>query len=286
MGKSEHVDAFAAGLSGLLMKVIVGVEGNREPVLRRVRLLHAPVMVSANSIWDKLRNRFRPTWTKLRGLAVHLDSGGFVAMKRYGGFRFSIAAYARLAADIRPEWWAAMDFCCEPEVAGAAGKVWDRVNASAAYFGACWQAASDLAAQPPMPVLQGWQARDYVRAFGEYHRNVSSILWPEVIGLGSMCRRRLHGPHGVLAIIEHLHAVLPPRFKFHLFGVKTAALAALRNHPRIASVDSMAWAVRAQKASARSRLPCNNEVRAEFMENWLRKQRALVRPRPEQLALL
>lgn len=245
-------------------------------------MMHAPVMVSANSIWNPAAGRFSNAWRKLAGLDVHLDSGGFVAMKRYGGFRFSPEEYVNLAAEMKPAWWAQMDLCCEPEVASDRAEVFRRIDQSAANLRECRAIAEEAGAAPPLIVLQGWMPDDYVSgpAFDD-----PDFVWPDVVGIGSVCRRSLHGEDGILAVMEKLDERLPEHVKFHLFGVKSQAAEALRAHPRIESVDSMAWSVRARVIAREAEVPCDNEHRAEVMAAWLKAQRELCRERHEQIPL-
>src|SRR3546814_1568939 len=62
-----------------------------------------------------------------------------------------------------------------------------------------------------------------------------------LIGVGSMCRREVSGPEGLIAVFDHLDRILPKGVMLHGFGVKGTAL----SHPkgiehRIASIDSQA----------------------------------------------
>lgn len=95
--------------------------------------------------------------------------------------------------------------------------------------------------------------------------------WPDLIGLGSMCRRHLHGDVGIFAVIDALDRILPPNVKFHLFGVKGKALEHLGQHPRIASVDSMAWEAAARRDHPTGR---NMDLRGEYMLSWAEKNKA------------
>ncbi|WP_430985808.1 hypothetical protein, partial [Escherichia coli] len=63
-----------------------------------------------------------------RGLAsLCLDSGGFVAAARYGGFPWSLADYVSLAAAYPFRWWASADYCVEAEIAADREEVIDRL---------------------------------------------------------------------------------------------------------------------------------------------------------------
>ncbi len=114
-----------------------------------------------------------------------------------------------------------------------------------------------------MPVLQGWKPDDYLDC-----ANRMGAL-PALIGIGSVCRRQISGPDGLGAIIEALDAALPSGVRFHLFGVKGAALAELGPCDRIASIDSMAWDFDARYT--RNGGPSTLEHRAECLVRWYQR---------------
>lgn len=261
-------------------EIIAGIEGNRRPVLREVRAHGVPVMVSANSLWNDEAQKFSRAWRALHGLRVHLDSGGFVAMKRYGRFRFSVEQYAQLAAEMSPQWWAQMDLCCEPEVAADRAEVFRRIDATAANLRECRAQAIQAGAKQPLIVLQGWQPSDYTSgpAFDD-----PGFQWPEIVGVGSVCRRSLHGSAGLLAVLRALDARLPGHVRVHLFGVKSQAVEKLRWHPRIASVDSMAWSYAARQDCRKAGTSCDGEARAKAFVDWVLKQRAAAQPQADEL---
>lgn len=115
------------------------------------------------------------------------------------------------------------------------------------------------------------RSRGVVRELREY---LESIQWldmdiAECVGVGSFCRRSLRGGNGVLEIVNALDKALPAHVRLHLFGLKGNALAALSHHPRIASVDSMAWDVSARRQRPVGR---TSEFRIQCMDKWVRRQ--------------
>ena len=194
-----------------------------------------------------------------------LDSAGFVAMVRYGDYPWSVKDYMDLVAAGTWAWYSAPDFCCEPEVAGSHNEVSMRVARTACMLGVVNREADERGLTRPMPILQGWEKDDYLRC--------ADLLpiweWPSLVGVGSMCRRDVGGPNGIVAIVEALDQRLPSHVKFHLFGVKSFALDVIGNHPRIASVDSMAW-----DFALRKKIPVGRtqEIRANEMTSWQRAQ--------------
>lgn len=222
--------------------------------------------LSANALRRRTNASFRhpAAGVDFGGLTdIALDSAGFVAMVRYGGYRWSTAEYVELAASFPWAWWASMDYCCEPEVASNRDVVLDRVRLTAHRLVECQREARERGIPDPVPVLQGWLPDDYLRC--------ADLLGdlPPLVGLGSVCRRNLRGPDGVLEIVRRLDVRLPAHVKLHLFGVKGDAIPIFLGHPRIQSVDSMAWDQAARRELA---MPRTVEKRVGFMLDWWRRQ--------------
>ncbi len=120
----------------------------------------------------------------------------------------------------------------------------------------------------------------------EWHREHAGL--PALVGLGSVCRRELHGPEGLLTILVALDKVLAPHVKLHLFGVKGAVLEHLRPYlHRVKSIDSMAWDEAATRSVQKRRketgttqlkpgdpgfLSNDTENRAAHMREWHDRQ--------------
>lgn len=202
------------------------------------------------------------------GLDAALDSAGFVASNRYGCYRWSVEQYYDLVTARDWTWHAAMDFCMEPQVAGSKLVRMIRMHATAQGYIECVNEARRRGAPMPMPVLQGWKPEDYLRCMDL----LSVDEWPDLVGLGSVCRRNLHGPDGIATIVNALDRVLPPNVKLHLFGVKGGAITEFGNHPRLASIDSMAWdfGVRCKQRTGRTQA-----MRASAMTGWQATQAAV-----------
>jgi hypothetical protein len=83
-------------------------------------------------------------------------------------------------------------------------------------------------------------------------------------------------PIGVLyRIVDALEEALPPHVGFHLFGVKSTALAKLRDRTRVVSADSIAWNYGARREAFAKRIPKTKELLCGKMENWVVRQRRL-----------
>src|SRR3546814_17495744 len=72
-----------------------------------------------------------------------------------------------------------------------------------------------------MPVIQGRRPDDYERCLDGLALDYG--LTP-LIGVGSMCRREVSGPEGLIAVFDHLDRILPKGVMLHGFGVKGTAL--------------------------------------------------------------
>ena len=187
-------------------------------------------------------------------------------MLLYWHYRWSLDAYVDFAGAFKPTWWAAPDYCCEPEIARDRAEVLARVRRTAFKLDWARQVAADRGVPPPMPVLQGWFPEDYERCAG-----MMPDL-PDLVGVGSVCRRALHGPAGVSTVIRHLDRILPPHVKLHLFGVKGIAMAALAGHPRVHSADSAAWDAAARRESGKAGHSCSGSYRSGHLQRWYQTQ--------------
>lgn len=99
-----------------------------------------------------------------------------------------------------------------------------------------------------------------------------------------MCRRDIHGPEGLIAVIDHLDRVLPAGIRLHAFGVKGTALPFLLPYRhRVASIDSQAYGVGARRAALRGGTSKTDAFVANHLEQWVDAQRARLKEGPRQL---
>ncbi len=274
------------------INVIVGLPHlNEGPILQRARALGRTALISANALsrWsDKGGWREWAGWRlgqlqNARGLSgLCLDSAGFVAAARYGGFPWSLADYVSLAAAYPFHWWASADYCVEAEIARDRDEVFDRLSRTIRANRDCRILGEDAGiADRLMPVIQGRRPSDYERCV--------DALWGSLnpgalIGVGSMCRRDIHGPEGLIAVIDHLDQILPPGVRLHAFGVKGTALPYLLPFAhRIASIDSQAYGVGARRAALQAGIAKTDRVVADHMEQWLAGQHLRLTERPRRL---
>lgn len=263
----EREAARAARKAGPILRVGIPTTGGR--ILKAARDAGYSVLFSTNAFMNRDGNGEvvsvrRPDPDQFAGLDAALDSAGFVAMARYRGFPWTIEQYLDLVESWPWAWYASWDQCVEPEIASSKIDVYFRLAETCRLLSEVRMRARDRGLPDPMPVVQGWEVDHYRWSLD--HLPLAS--WPKLLGVGSMCRRHVHGPNGILAIVEALDRVLPTCVGLHLFGVKGTALRFLSGHPRIASVDSMAW-----DFAARRQVPIGRtaDKRIDVMHAWVRR---------------
>lgn len=278
----------------MAFEIMVGLPHLRPgPILDRARTLRCATLVSANALSSWSRRQGWPEWLgwkwpalrNAEGLrSICLDSAGFVASAQYGGFPWTIPHYVALAAAYPFQWWASIDYCTEAEIAGDREEVLDRISRTIRANLDCHAYGRDAGIERTMlPVIQGRTPADYARCLD----GIAGILTPcGTIGVGSMCRREIAGPEGLIAIIDHLDQILPAGIMIHAFGVKGTAIPYLLpfSH-RIASVDSQAYGIAARRHAFRHGVSKSDRMVADAMEQWLIAQRARLRHAPQHLAM-
>ncbi|MBV2149889.1 hypothetical protein KRZ98_16720 [Sphingobium sp. AS12] len=268
------------------IEIVIGLPHLRNgPLLERARARGYPVLVSANAFsrWD--RRAGYPVWrgwnlnplANAAGLAsLDLDSAGFVLASRYRGLPWSVDDYVALAASHPFRRWASLDLCTEQEIAHDRDEVLDRLSRTIALNHACHARGLDAGIVDNfMPVLQGRTPHDYLRCLD----GVAGLLrGSAVIGIGSMCRRPVHGPEGLLAVFSALDRALPRDIRLHGFGVKGTALSHLAPlADRIASIDSSAYGVAARREAHAARSSKTDVLVADHMDRWTISQHQRVK---------
>ncbi len=167
------------------------------------------------------------------------DSGGFVASRIWGDYRYSLAQYVAWLLTWKPQWAATMDYCCEPELDVVTRERQTRTTQNA------WNAWNSYKHLPFawVPTIQGWLPEDYRRHAYEMQPLIEQMqahyaqnpAWR--VGIGTLCRR--DDVVMVQAIVNAVRDVLPT-IPFHLWGIKLDALRSI-NLAQVVSTDSAAW---------------------------------------------
>jgi len=280
-------------------KLFVGVANPAEnPVTSAVGRCGLPSLVSAGALFRET-TRFGPLPVGLwRTHGAALDSSGFVAMARFGGYRWDVSEYVEFVVrgavsdtDERHEdlaglfpwsWWAQMDFAAEAEIAHDRAEVEERMRLTLGTYALCrdevdyWREEEGVTwITDPMPVLQGRHPRDYLLSLDLLERYLEGRGegLPELVGVGSVCRRDVCGPEGLLEVVGALDGRLRGSgTRLHLFGVKGEALPHM-DPAVVASVDSMAYDLASRRCAARRRIANTNWHKAAHLLQWVRRQR-------------
>ena len=190
----------------------------------------------------------------------------------HGGFPWSIDDYIALAAAHPFRQFASFDYPCEAEIAADDAAVKERLSRTIGANRETRRRAEDAGIGDRfMPVLQG-------RSPSDYERVADALAWSmtpgRTIGVGSMCRREVRGPEGLIAAVEHLDRILPVGVRLHCFGVKGTTLPFLRPFERrIASIDSQAYGISARHDALRRGVSKTDELVAQHMTRWFLRQR-------------
>jgi hypothetical protein len=274
------------------INVIVGLPHlNDGPILQRARALGRTALISANALsrWSEKRGWREWTGWRLgqlqnaRGLSgLCLDSAGFVATARYGGFPWSLSDYVSLAAAYPFQWWASADYCVEAEIARDRDEVFDRLSRTIRANRDCRILGEDAGiADRLMPVIQGRRPSDYERCV--------DALWgsapPRRI---DRCRKHVPARYSRTGRPDRGHrpsrSDLPAGVLLHAFGVKGTALPFLLPFAhRVASIDSQAYGVGARRAALKAGISKTDRVVADYMEQWLAGQYHRLTERPRRL---
>lgn len=214
-------------------------------------LAGVPLFVSRARLW---RRRTMP-----RACAPwSLDSGGFTEVTTHGGWRVDARAYASEVARYQAEigmmdWAAPQDWMCEADALKATGlSIAKHQELTTTNF---VELRSIDPSIPFVPVLQGWDADDYLRHADAYGR-AGVDLSSGIVGVGTVCRRQ--GTRTAVAILGRISRHIPG-ISLHGFGFKKQGVAAASK--LLASSDSLSWsycARREEPLPGHKHKACNN----------------------------
>ena len=155
------------------------------PFLTAARDLHAEILISVGSLYRPDRGWLRApitAWTTRPAL----DSAGFTAMVKFGGYRWTVEEYVErivmnFAGDgmrddgydraLMPcpwSWWSPMDYCCEQAIAPDRAEVVRRIQMTVDSYVETlealqgWRDEGENTTPDPLPILQGRRPADYV----------------------------------------------------------------------------------------------------------------------------
>jgi hypothetical protein len=156
------------------------------PFLAAARDLDAKILISVGSLYRPDRGWLRApvtAWTT----SPALDSAGFTAMVKFGGYRWTVEEYVEKIVtnfardDMRDDgldrcvmphpwaWWSPMDYCCEEDIAPNRAEVEHRIGMTVDSYVETlealqsWRDEGENTTPDPLPILQGRTPADYVR---------------------------------------------------------------------------------------------------------------------------
>ena len=109
-----------------------------------------------------------------------------------------------------------------------------------------------------MPVIQGFEPKEYIRHIQMYGKWLDEDAW---VGVGSVCKRNSHV--GKVEVILEAIASERPDLKLHGFGLKKTALTSSIVNDLLYSCDSMAWSYTARR---QGRNPNDWSEAAQYMK--------------------
>lgn len=167
------------------------------------------------------------------------DSGGYVASKFWGEYRYSLQEYVQWLETWSPGWAACMDYCCEPELEQVTQERQRKTTVNA------WEAWNHYkrVSWAWVPTIQGLEPGDYARHAREMKPLIEEMRAYYVdnpawrVGIGTLCRRI--STQEINEITGIVRQVLPG-VPLQLWGVKIKALREI-DLTDVVSSDSSAW---------------------------------------------
>jgi hypothetical protein len=164
-----------------------------------------------------------------------LDSGGFTELSTFHRWETTETEYVeqieRLSSIGSLAWVAPQDWMCEPFMLASTGLTCrEHQERTVASFMSLRERVGSLV----VPVLQGYEPREYDRCVQLYADAGVDLQAEPVVGLGSVCRRSR-----TLEAVRLVRYLSDYRLNLHGFGLKGGTYRALRY--QLVSADSMAW---------------------------------------------
>jgi hypothetical protein len=197
----------------------------------------ARIMLVASAHWDDERKRFKVRRPPSKAEHIAVDSGGFVAARRWGSYPWSYEQYVdfihAISRDVTLDFCATMDYACERGVDRSvhATNV-ERIEATIENEQKLREIASGL---HWLPVLQGNTLEE--RALDIELRQQAGMSPDDYAGIGSICGR---SPSEAIRIMK-FYAVRLPGVQFHGFGMHVRALDDDHVYHVTRSWDSYSW---------------------------------------------
>ncbi len=172
-----------------------------------------------------------------------MDSGAFSEISQHGEYRSEVSEYAqqivRWAKNGNLLAAVTQDYMCEPFILEKTGMtVEEHQQKTVARYDELLRCETGVYI---MPVLQGYEPKDYVRHIAMYGSRLAKGAW---VGVGSVCKRN-GDPRAIESVLLAIHHARPDLL-LHGFGLKSTALKSGIVDQLLFSADSMAWSFQAR----------------------------------------
>jgi len=172
-----------------------------------------------------------------------MDSGAFTELLLYGKYRYSVDDYIycinRWSNCGNLECAISQDYMCEPFILSKTGlSIVEHQQLTIERF----DQIIKLTSIPIMPVLQGFEPKDYINHLFMYGERIKAGIR---VGVGSICKRN-GNPTEIIRVLESIKQERPD-LKLHGFGLKKTSLQNTYITSLLYSADSMAWSYAARK---------------------------------------
>lgn len=230
------------------------------------------VMFSAYGFWNNNKREWRhgTKFKRTFGL-TWLDCGGFTMLNRFDEYPFSVVNYANLIARLKPNYYATMDYPCEPEISRAAlTSNKKRIEATVTNAVALAEWESQLPGQM-VPVIQGYALDEYLDCL-RLHKEKGTIR--DYMAVGSMCRRISPEELGNLIPAIYYAAQKLGCTKLHFFGLKLSPLLGIYNdmiYSRDSAVAMDSYDNDLRRKRGGRRFPRGQKEKQENLRGFLQK---------------
>lgn len=193
------------------------------------------ISINRLSVTHKRKSDFKcRTWI--------MDSGAFSQVLKAGDHTLNASEYAaqikrwsRCGILVRA---VAQDYMCESFILGKLGRtVVEHQKMTTENY---WELIREMQIIgcdiPIMPVLQGYEPKEYQIHVKDYGSLLKKFAW---VGVGSICKRNSN-PASVINVLSAILEVRPD-LRLHGFGIKKTCLQDSLIRDRLFSADSMAW---------------------------------------------
>ena len=192
-------------------------------------------------------NRLRTRKSPFRVNEWLMDSGAFTELTTHGRYRHGPEEYAeqveRWATNGKLQAAATQDYMCEPFVTEKTGlTIADHQTLTIERYARLCELVRSVEI---MPVLQGYEVRDYPAHAEQYGKLLKHGAW---VGVGSVCKR--NAEPGVVEDILLAIKSERPDLRLHGFGLKLEALRNPTVRELLHSSDSMAWSFDGRNSDA------------------------------------